>query len=192
MGAVSLRATFRSVRIIARMTPEDAKQLGLPTPQAWRYTRISGSKENYAPPPELTTWYKLESVALANGDQSYPEGDDVQVATVWTPPSTFDGLLRSVIAEIFAAIRIPPGLGLQWSSDRRTDQWVGSPIARITGKNADQIPPIIRSWIKNQVLIKGDYQHPATYKTLACVTLNETKAGEILGPLYFRETDDEQ
>jgi hypothetical protein len=136
MGAVSLRATFRSVRIIARMLGEQAEQLGLPAPQAWRYTRISGSKENYAPPPELTTWYKLESVALDNGGDIYPEGDDVQVATVWTPPDTFDGLLRSVIAEIFAALRIPPGPGLQWSPDRRSDQWLGTPIARITGKNA--------------------------------------------------------
>jgi len=108
MGAVALRATFRSVRIIARMLAEQAKQLSLPPTQAWRYTRISGSKENYAPPPELTTWYKLESIELDNGADIYGEGDNVQVATLWQAPDTFEGLLRSKIAEIFAAVRSPP------------------------------------------------------------------------------------
>jgi RecA-family ATPase len=43
MGATSLRATFRSCRILSRMTPEQAKQMSITDP--WRYIRITGSKE---------------------------------------------------------------------------------------------------------------------------------------------------
>jgi RHH-type proline utilization regulon transcriptional repressor/proline dehydrogenase/delta 1-pyrroline-5-carboxylate dehydrogenase len=63
MGATSLRATFRSTRILKRMTDEEATALGV-TNDAWRYSRISGSKTNYSPPADQATWFQLISVAL--------------------------------------------------------------------------------------------------------------------------------
>jgi hypothetical protein len=185
MGATSLRATFRATRILARMLAEQAKQLGLPPHQAWRYSRIAGSKENYAPPPEHATWYKLESVELGNGADIYCEGDNMQVATIWTPPDTFEGMSRSLIAEIFAALRIPPGPGLRYSPDPRSDEWIGTLIGRITGKPPDETKPIARTWMQNGVFLKEEYNHPKLRKRRPCVTLNEGKAAEILGPLYL-------
>ena len=79
MGATSLRATFRSCRILARMDKKEAESFGVAINEVWRYSRISGSKENYAPPPELSTWYKLESVQLGNGAGLYLDGDSLQV-----------------------------------------------------------------------------------------------------------------
>jgi hypothetical protein len=108
MGALSLRATFRSCRILARMKEDQAKTLQVPERQAWRYSRIVGSKENYAPPPELTTWYKLESIDLNNPDALYTAGDNVQVAVSWTPPSAFAGISHTDLAAIFAKLRVPP------------------------------------------------------------------------------------
>jgi hypothetical protein len=194
MGAVSLRAAFRSVRIIARMLTEQANGLGLPPQQAWRYTRITGSKENYAPPPELTTWYKLEGVDLFNITDLYPDGDNVHVATRWDPPDAFEGISRTIIAEIFAAIRIPPEPGLCWSPDPRSGaEWVGTIIAAKTKKSLDQVKAIVRTWIDKDkaVLIKNSYHHPKQSKNKPCVALNEAKAAEILGPLYFNQEDDE-
>jgi hypothetical protein len=186
MGATSLRATFRAVRIFVRMTTKQAKELGLPEPQSWRYSRIAGTKENYAPPPELTTWFKLESVDLGNSDELYTEGDNVQVAATWTPPSPFEGVGLTVIADIFAALRTPPGKDLYWSPDLRSNIWVGKPIVRITGKTADQAQPIVRTWVKNDVLIEDTCEHPKQRKLRARVTLNEAKAAEILAPIYFK------
>ena len=57
----------------------------------WRYTRIAGSKENYAPPSDRVTWFKLVSVRLNNRTDDYPEGDSVGVATIWQPRPTFEG-----------------------------------------------------------------------------------------------------
>src|SRR5215212_1115778 len=98
MGATSLRATFRSCRILTKMNEREAQELGLPPEDAWRYSRISGSKENYAPPPQVSTWYRFESVRLGNGTELYPDGDNVQVTTTWTPPSAFNDLPSTKIA----------------------------------------------------------------------------------------------
>jgi hypothetical protein len=150
MGAVSLRATFRSVRIIARMLTEQAGGLGLPPQQAWRYTRITGSKENYAPPPELTTWYKLEGIDLLNITDLYPDGDNVHVATRWDSPDAFEGISRTIIAEIFPAIRIPPEPGLRWSPDPRSgNEWVGTVIAAKNEENA-RYGPAHRPYLDHQ------------------------------------------
>jgi hypothetical protein len=191
MGATSLRATFRSCRILARMTEEQANRVKVPKRQAWRYSRIAGTKENYAPPPELAIWYRFESVALDNGDDLYVEGDNVQVTTAWTPPSAFEGVSLEEIADIFAKLRIMPGEGLRYSPDPRTDEWVGGPIAEVTGKPNEEISRIVSAWTENAVLIEDEYKHPKSRHKRKCVTLNETKAAEILEPLHHRPEADE-
>lgn len=185
MGAVALRANFRSCRILARMTA-DAESLGLPIRQAWRYTRISGTKENYAPPPDLATWYRLESVPLHNGAGLYLDGDNVQVTRSWTPPSAFDGISLALIAEIFATLRNEPpnAPGEFYSPDRRAKRWGGNVIIAVTGKSDDDAARVIRTWIENKVLIKDDYHSPERSREVPRVTLNEAKAAEILEPLY--------
>ena len=49
MGATALRSTFRSTRILARMTRDEAQGFKLPPAEAWRYSRIASTKENYTP-----------------------------------------------------------------------------------------------------------------------------------------------
>jgi hypothetical protein len=39
---------------------------------AWRYIRIAASKENYAPPPEKSPWFKLISISLGKCDRPLP------------------------------------------------------------------------------------------------------------------------
>jgi hypothetical protein len=192
LGAVSLRATFRSCRILARMTPEEAEKLSLPRPQAWRYSRIAATKENYAPPPDHARWYRLESVDLGNPDGLYTDGDNVQVIGTWTPPSPSKDVSLTDIGDIFAKLRAPPGEGLRWSPDRRAKaEWAGNPIVEITGKNDEEAARIISGWVATSTLIEGEYQHPKQRKLRRYVALSEAKAAEILGPLYFKENNDE-
>jgi hypothetical protein len=185
MGALALRATFRSVRILARMLAEQGEKLKIPRKQVWRYSRITGSKENYAPPPEFTTWYKLESVDLSNARGIYADGDNIAVATMWTPPSAFEGLKTSVIAEIFEALRIPPGEGLRYSPDPRSTEWAGGVIMKIAGKTFDEASSVLRTWLNNEVLSEDKYQHPEKRRVRSCITLNEAKVAEILEHLYY-------
>jgi AAA domain len=187
MGAIVLRATFRAVRILSRMSEKEADELGLAPRQAWRHSRISGSKENYSPPPELATWYKLESVAIGNTrNKLYPEGDNVQVATCWSPPSAFEGIPLHIIADIFAAIRKGPEPNEFYSPDRRANRWVGYLIIKHTEKKSEEVARLVRAWMKSGVLVKDQYDSPERRETVGCVTLNEAKVAEILAPLAGR------
>jgi hypothetical protein len=186
MGAVALRANFRSCRILTRMSQKDVEDLGLPVRQHWRYSRIADSKENYATPPEFATWYRLESVELGNPAGIYVNGDNVQVTTTWTPPSPFAGIPLSTIAQIFEELRAGAGKGEFYSPDRRAKRWAGSVIVKKAGKSEEEAARVLRTWLAKDksVLIKDEYHSPERGEDVNRVILNEIKVAEILGPLY--------
>ena len=105
MGATSLRATFRGARILVRMTEVQAEGLGIKPEDRFRYFRIAGTKENYAPPPEKSHWYRLMSQPLGNDTDDYPDGDDMAVATIWQPPSPFEGVSLPALKRVFDNLR---------------------------------------------------------------------------------------
>lgn len=183
MGATSLRATFRSTRILARMTPEEAKPFGIER-EAWRYSRIAGSKENYAPPPDKATWFRLESVPLGNATDDYPEGDVVQVTTTWQPPAIFDGIDHAAASSIFETIRAGLDGGESFAPRRQAaKRWVGQAIIRATDKTPEQAAGIIKQWIENGVLEVEKYTSPTRRSEQERVVLNEAKAAAILREL---------
>jgi AAA domain len=180
MGALSLRATFRSCRILMRMTEEAAAQMKI-TDGAWRYIRIAGSKENYTPPPDKSTWYKLESIPLGNtGDETYPEGDDMGVATTWQARPMFEGMDATALRAVFSALR---------DSDHgpnkqaKNTPWAGKALMERGGRSEAEAGKIIKTWIESGTLTKGEYYHKASKHTVEKVVLNDAKAAEILAEL---------
>ncbi len=182
MGATSLRATFRSTRILARMTPEEAKPLGVER-EAWRYSRIAGSKENYAPPPDKAAWFRLASVPLGNGNAEYPDGDVIQVTTTWSPPAIFEGIDAATLVAIFDAIKAGPAEGESFAPAKQAKRWVGQTIIAAADKSPEQAARIVKQWITNDVLIVEKYIHPTRRHEAERVVLNECKAAEIMGQL---------
>lgn len=183
MGATSIRATFRSSRILARMTVDDARPLGLER-EAWRYSRVSGSKENYAPPPDKATWYRLASMRLNNGTEEYPDGDTIQVTTTWTPPPIFEGVDVTALTAIFQAIRTGLPAGERHSPNRNAaKRWVGQSIMDATGMTAERATLIVKKWFKDGVLKKDTYKSPATRRMEASVILDEVQAAAIIGQI---------
>jgi hypothetical protein len=178
MGATSLRATFRSCRILARMPPDVAATMNIT--DAWRYIRIAGSKENYAPPPEKATWFKLIGVPLNNGDGDYPDGDDVGVATTWQPRPLFEGMDAATLPAIFAALRQSI-----YGPNRQAKHtpWAGNPLMEIGGRSEREAGKIVAAWIESGVLVKDSYYHSASKNTVGRVTLDELKAAEILAEI---------
>ncbi len=176
MGATSLRATFRSCRILQRMTPEEATKMNLK--DAWRYIRIAGSKENSAPPPENAPWCKLESVPLGNGTVEYPDGDNMGVATRWTPRPLFEGMDPEALAAVFAALR-----AAEYSPSRqaRRRPWAGKPLIEIGGRSEQESAGIVRAWLANRVLLKSQIYDAETRNKVEIVTVDATKADDILG-----------
>ena len=189
MGAVSLRATFRSCRILSRMTADEAAALNVT--DKWRHLRVADSKENYAPPPDLANWYKLESVPLNNGTDDYPEGDEIGVAIAWTAPSAFENLPLEIIATTFDRIRQGPEPGELFSPTRggKSDRWIGDPIMAASGKTPEQVAKIVAIWTKEGVLIEGSYKSPKQRRDRRCITLDEAKADLTLSPIKLFGAD---
>lgn len=180
MGATSLRATFRNARILGRMTKEVAESLQIK--EYWRYTRIVGSKENYAPPPDKATWFRLESVELGNATDEYPEGDNIGVATTWTPPSPWAGVPMSTVVRILDAIEAGLGDGDYYTGTRRgraNARWAGNVISDITGKSDDNAQRMIDAWTESGLLIQGNYASPKDGKTTGCVRVDPQKRAEM-------------
>ena len=178
MGATSLRATFRSCRILARMAPEAAEQMKIADP--WRYIRIAGSKENYAPPPEKTSWFKLVSVPLGNGTDDYPAGDEIGVATTWQARPMFEGMDAAALAAVFTELRLTiygP------SKQAKHTPWVGKALMERGGRSEREATKIIAAWLKNGVLIKSTYYHTESRHEVAKVSLDDVKVAQILAAI---------
>ncbi|MDR3529205.1 MAG: AAA family ATPase [Rhodopila sp.] len=189
MGATSLRATFRATRILQRMTADEAKALKIEN-GAWRYSRISGSKGNYAPPADQATWFQLVSVPLGNADRLYPAGDECGVTACWQPPRAFGDLDASILSAIFDQIRRGPGNGEDYRPHRQTKgNWVGNAIIAHSGKSEQHAATIVKQWCENNVLIVEEYKHPRTRQPAQRILLNEMKAAAILAPLGGQNAD---
>jgi hypothetical protein len=80
-GASAIVNQARVAMMVARMTPDDAKQFkGVLPSELWRYLRIVDAKTNLAPPTGDAQWYQLVSIELPNAEPpTYPHGDSVQV-----------------------------------------------------------------------------------------------------------------
>jgi hypothetical protein len=175
MGATSLRATFRSCLILARMAPDLAKKMTIA--DGWRYIHVAGSKENYAPPPERATWFKLIGVPLSNGTTDYPDGDNVAVATIWQPRALFEGMDSTTLAAVFAELRqTVHGPNKQ----AKNTPWAGKALIGIGGRNEHEAGRIVAAWLESGVLTKGDFYHAPSKHTVQRVTLDEAKAAAIL------------
>jgi hypothetical protein len=184
MGATSLRATFRSCRILARMAPELAKDMKIEDP--WRHIRVAGSKENYAPPPERGTWYRLVSVALDNGRDIYPEGDNVAVATRWTPRKAFEGMDGTTLTAVFKALRETT---YAYAKQAKRLPWAGDVLIKTGGRSDREATKILRLWFDSGVLLKSTQYDSVSKNEVGIMTLNEAKItallvehGDIAGP----------
>jgi hypothetical protein len=179
MGAVALRANFRACRILSVMDAETAGQLGIPPEEAWRYLRIAGSKENYAPPLDKAVWFRKVSIELGNGDAAYPDGDEVGVVAPWQPPGAFDGLDYYTLRAIFAAIAATPHAE---SKRARAIPWVGKPLIdrRVSEARAGTI---IAQWIKNDVLVPGEPFKSGKGDVSQTLIPDPEKVAAILAPM---------
>jgi hypothetical protein len=175
MGATSLRATFRSCRILARMTPDVAKKMKITEP--WRYIRIAGSKENYAPPPGKASWFKLIGVPLGNATSEYPYGDDVAVATTWQEQQMFEGMELAVLGAVFTALK-----ETIHGPNRQAKRlpWAGNVLVNLAGRTEREAGKIIAAWIKTGLLVKGEHRDADNRNKVQRVTVDDAKVAPIL------------
>jgi hypothetical protein len=183
-GGSAAKNGGRLVYTLCGMSADEAKHYKLSADERLELVRVDSGKVNLIRRSAAAKWFRLVGVPLGNtGDPRFPHGDTVQTVEVWTPPAS-EKLVPSEIAEIFATLRAGPLPGEFYAANRHNSFWLGIPIVKMTGKTEDEAADLVRDWIDNDVLIKGEYVSPQKRKTRPRITLNEAKAREMLGLLY--------
>lgn len=78
-GGGSQIGVVRRAFTLAKMSSDEAEDIGVPKDKRHWYVRFDDAKSNITAPAEKTKWLKFKSVNLMNGTKLYPEGDSVGV-----------------------------------------------------------------------------------------------------------------
>lgn len=163
-GAVALRDGSRALRMLTRMTKDEAKELNIPADKSGYYISMTSGKSNFAPPANERRWVKMESVDLDNETDDYP-ADIIGVATAYKPPGLFDEFSMDTIRGVWQVIRKLPDN--QRRADARSPDWIGYTIAAQLKidlsddpdkANQKRIKKMIHAWQDSSVLLKGSFK----------------------------------
>ena len=163
-GSSGIRDAGRLIYTLATMSEDEAKMLGIAPEKRTSYVRLDSAKVNIAPRSAKPTWFRLVGVQIGNGTPEYPAGDTVQVVKPWTPPEAWGDLSSALLNEILDEIE--EGLS---DKNRYTD--AASAKERAARKVVQRFAPhkteaqareIIKTWVKNGVLVTFPYMSPVT------------------------------
>lgn len=160
-------AIVNSTRISATlmpMTSEDAEMIGIEQSERHLYVRYDDAKANQSLKTSKARWFRKESIELLNGgDGEYP--DEVGALVPWTPPDAFDGLSLHTIGIILDRIHEGMPNGSRYTESTRggsiaSGRWAGCLLMETTGMSEAAAKTIIRTWLKNSVLVVDEYDCP--------------------------------
>ena len=176
-GASAMVDAGRLVYTLAPMSAEEAKQFGIPEAEARRYIRQDKAKVNIAPPARKTSWFKLVGVPLGNGNDIYPNGDEVQTVEPWVPPEIWDNLSADIQNAILDTIEVGLPNGCRYSdSSAAKDRAAWKAVTKhAPDKNKTQGREIIKAWIKSGVLKSDDYEDPERREKVKGLFVNAEK-----------------
>jgi AAA domain len=165
-GASAMNNGGRLVYTLNTMSPEEAEAFGIGEDERKSYIRMDSGKVNITRALGAAKWFRLVSVPLGNGTDMYPNGDDVQTVEIWKPPETWGGLSVDLLNRILTAIDAGMPDGNRYSDapnviDRAAWKVV---VEHAPHKTEAQAREIIKTWVKNGVLVRDEYENPATRK----------------------------
>lgn len=166
-GAVSLIGAARSVRVLNRMSEDQADAAGVQPSDRVSYFNIHQGKANLTKLSSNHDWRRLESVPLGNGTTFVPQ-DFAGVVTEWKWPSK-EEVAEAIPDDKLELIRVRLGNQDYKTSDQSED-WAGYAIAEIMG---DDLPiskamtsqkrkykRIIEAWIDAGILVNEKVPNP--------------------------------
>ena len=172
-------AIVNSTRISATlmtMTEDEAKVLGIPDDERFRYVRHDDAKANWTLKSGKARWFEKVSITLDNG-AGLVEADQVGALVPWKPPSAYAGVsvsqIHTALAAIDRGIDGPDGkpTGILFTERTNTaegvssERWEGQPLIKHLGVDEARAKIILKDWISNGVLVRTDFTDPRFRKT---------------------------
>lgn len=164
-GAVSLIGAARSVRVLNRMSEDQATKAGIDPSDRFSYFWIHHGKVNLTKMDSTEHWRKLESVSLGNGSTnplrliSEPH-DTAGVVTEWKWPSK-DEIASAIPDEIRRAVLVRLE-NQNYRESAQSEDWAGYVLAEAMGIHLEtnramtaekrKIKSALDSWIGNGIL----------------------------------------
>jgi hypothetical protein len=177
-GASAMKDAARLVYTLTPMTTDEAKAMAVPEELRRFLRRIDSGKVNIAPPSAEAMWIKLIGVRLGNGNDIYPNGDEVQTIERWNPPELFADLDKVRIWRILDQINDGLPDGERYSSaasagDHRAAWRVVSD--HCLGKSEAACRQVIAKWLKSGLLFSKDYKSEGQRKERSGLWVDNTK-----------------
>lgn len=176
-GASSMKDGARLVYTLAPMSTEEATAFGVKEEDRRLLIRMDSGKVNIAPPMRQAKWFRLIGVLIGNATALYPNGDEVQAVEPWTPPDTWGGLSHHLLNQILTAIDggLPDGNRYSDASSVKDRAAWKVVLEHAPDKTEGQAREIIKTWVKNGVLVSYEYDNPVTRKPVKGLKLDTTK-----------------
>lgn len=173
-GAGALIDAARIGLRISPMSREDAEAFGVSENERARYVSLNDGKANLQL-KERARWYRLASVNIGNGDENYPNGDNIQVVEEWSPPDEWcdvtDALWNKILDEIDAGVD-----GNRYSSaPNARDLAAWKVVQQHLDRTEKQCRHIVNTWVRNGVLVVREYFSYAARKDMKGLYVVEEK-----------------
>jgi AAA domain len=165
-GAGAMKDGGRLMYTNTWMTEDEAKAFGVAEDERRLLLRVDSAKVNLVKPTSASMWFKLVSVSLANGTETYPNGDEVQTVERWTPPGMFEGFSAVELNQALDRLRAGMGDGRLYSaapSAKERAAWRA--LHEICPAQTEQrCRAVISTWLKNKTITIGTYHDEALRK----------------------------
>ena len=155
-GASSLISAARDVRVLNRMSKEEAANAGIEEDKARRYFRSDA--EGNLQPAAKAVWFAFASVGLGNGSGGPADDQDyIGVPTAWKLPSAFEGVTVSDLRKVQAHVAES---GKKWRQNSQAKDWIGIAVAHVLKLDAtnkahrSKINALLKAWIKNGMFVE--------------------------------------
>jgi hypothetical protein len=177
-GASAMVNAGRLVFTLTTMSGEEANAFGVAEADRRQYVRVDSGKVNITKAAGEAKWFHIIGVGLGNATDLYPNGDEVQTVEPWKPPEVWSDLsidlLNQALTQIDAGL--PDGNRYSDASRTRDERAAWRVITALAPAKAEaQAREIIKTWVRNGVLVRREYKDPKQRKDAIGLYLDQTK-----------------
>jgi hypothetical protein len=151
-GASALVDAARAAVTLSVMAERESEGFQIPPDQRRRYVRADNAKLNLAPPPDTAVWLNLRSVDL-------PNGDSVQAAVRWQPPTAWEGITGNSLVAVLREMAKAEQDDLWCARKQAGKRWAGKLLSDIGGRSEQQAADILKRWEKEGLLYQVEFEN---------------------------------